>query len=139
MIRHSLAAAAVLAVVTTGLVGTSSAVSAAAPAPINLGMCFPEGSMVLAENGATAFLGCSTGGVARVNLSKGSTATVGLEMPTDVATAGNSAYATLGMSHALLKIPPSGAATTANNFAPSGWPGAVAASPDGSYAVVSVQ
>lgn len=139
MIRRSLAAAAVLAVVTTGLVGTSSAVSAAAPAPINLGMCFPEGSMVLAENGATAFLGCSTGGVARVNLSKGSTATVGLEMPTGLATAGNSAYATLGMSHALLKIPPSGAATTANNFAPSGWPGAVAASPDGSYAVVAVQ
>ncbi|MCX6422081.1 MAG: IPT/TIG domain-containing protein [Actinobacteria bacterium] len=139
MIRRSLAAAAVLAVVTTGLVGTSSAVSAAGPVPIDLGMCFPEGGMVLAENGATAFIGCSTGGVARVNLSKGSTATVGLEMPTDVATAGNSAYATLGMSHALLKIPPSGAATTANNFAPSGWPGAVAASPDGSYAVVSVQ
>jgi hypothetical protein len=60
-------------------------------------------------------------------------------MPGGIAAVGNLAYATFSMSPQLVKIPLAGAPLAVNNFASSGFAGAVAASPDGSYIVVAVQ
>ena len=138
MIRRSLAAAAVLAVVTAGLVGTSSAASAAAPAPIDVNPCFLEGGMALSNNGATAYLGCSTGGLARVNLATGVvTPPVGMEMTAGLAAVGESAYSISGMS--LVKISATGGTSVVRTFPPMNFPLAIAASPDSKYLVVGVQ
>jgi hypothetical protein len=137
MIRRSLAAATVLAVVTAGFVGTGSAVSAAGPAPIDLGQCFLEGGMALSSNGATAYLGCSTGGLARVNLATGVVPEPkGMEIFAGLAVVGDSLYATSGMS--LVKISASGDSSIVRTFPPMNFPGAIAASPDSKYLVVGV-
>ena len=137
MIRRSIAAAAVLAVVTAGLAGTSSAVSAAAPAPIDLGICFPEGGLVISNDGATAYLGCSTGGLARVNLATGVVPEPKvMENFAGLAVVGDSLYATSGMS--LVKISASGDSSVVRTFPPMNFPSAIAASPDSKYLVVGV-
>ena len=139
MIRRSLAAATVLAVVTAGLAGTSSAASAAAPAPapIDVNPCFLEGGIALSNNGATAYLGCSTGGLARVNLATGVVPEPkGMEIFAGLAVVGDSLYANSGMS--LVKIFASGDSSVVRTFPPMNFPVAFAASPDSKYLVVGV-